>query len=385
MDTHTEKPASRVLVIDDTEQIHDDFRKIFALSAEKDEIESKLDEDAKLFFTEEFHTQAPETVHGPVIHVDSAYQGEQGIKLVQEGYDKQRPYKLAFVDMRMPPGIDGLETIENLWKIDPQLQIVICTAYSDHSWPEIMARVGKRSNLLVLKKPFDTIEVQQMTSALLLQWEQQHTLQALQRELEEQKTSIDTPHEGLPPIVDRLQKSVKDITQRSLLVDPSSDQGIQFKEQLDDLKDYLSIVTGHPSDEKQPFDLASLCDEIRTNLVPDGIDLETTWISPSLSPSFVANKRWIRKIITAMIRDVCLRSQGYTVSVHFLHKELHSQNQDKIQDVEIRVTTPRMLVSSMHAEGLGLPDLLAIVLGGAIDFDQDGDRLLLPLEAHSPS
>ena len=80
------------------------------------------------------------------------------------------PFALAFVDMRMPPGIDGLTTIVKLWEIDPDLQVVICTAYSDHGWEEIQAALPARDRWLVLKKPFDKIEVLQLAQSLTEKW-----------------------------------------------------------------------------------------------------------------------------------------------------------------------------------------------------------------------
>ena len=82
-----------------------------------------------------------------------------------------RPYALAFVDMRMPPGWDGAQTIREIWKVDPRLQIVICTAHSDYSWDALLGKLGAEDRLLVLKKPFDNIEVAQLTSALTTKWD----------------------------------------------------------------------------------------------------------------------------------------------------------------------------------------------------------------------
>ena len=72
--------------------------------------------------------------------------------------------------MRMPPGWDGLKTIEHIWEIDPNVQVVICTAYSDYSWGEITERLGRSENLLILKKPFDSAEVAQLASTLTEKW-----------------------------------------------------------------------------------------------------------------------------------------------------------------------------------------------------------------------
>ncbi|MDF2462930.1 MAG: response regulator receiver sensor signal transduction histidine kinase [Ramlibacter sp.] len=72
--------------------------------------------------------------------------------------------------MRMPPGWDGLETIEHLWASDPHLQVVVCTAYSDYPWTEFIERVHARDNLLILKKPFEPAEVMQLARALAAKW-----------------------------------------------------------------------------------------------------------------------------------------------------------------------------------------------------------------------
>jgi diguanylate cyclase (GGDEF)-like protein len=78
---------------------------------------------------------------------------------------------LAFVDMRMPPGWDGLETIEHLWKADPDVQVVICSAHTDYDWTEVVARLGHSDKLLVLRKPAEPIEVLQCATALSRKWE----------------------------------------------------------------------------------------------------------------------------------------------------------------------------------------------------------------------
>ena len=77
---------------------------------------------------------------------------------------------MAFVDVRMPPGWDGVETITRLWRVYPNLQVVVCTAYSDYSWNDIERRLGQSENLLILKKPFDNIEVIQLAHALTRKW-----------------------------------------------------------------------------------------------------------------------------------------------------------------------------------------------------------------------
>lgn len=152
----------RVLVIDDNRAIHDDFRKIFNPAVQA---ESALAEfEAALF------GDAPAEVARSPFEIDSAYQGQEGLELVCRALAENRPYGMAFVDVRMPPGWDGVETTSKIWEQDPDIQIVICTAYSDHSWDVMLDKLGHSDRLVILKKPFDNIEVLQLADALTEKW-----------------------------------------------------------------------------------------------------------------------------------------------------------------------------------------------------------------------
>ena len=78
--------------------------------------------------------------------------------------ERNKPYALLFVDVRMPPGLDGIETTARLLEQDPEVGIVICSAYSDHSWEEMTEAFGTTDRVLILKKPFDTVEVRQLAA-----------------------------------------------------------------------------------------------------------------------------------------------------------------------------------------------------------------------------
>ncbi len=153
----------RILLVDDMPTIHEDFRKILVPQTST---KSALDATRAALFGDE-----PPAASVPVFELDSAYQGQEGLAKVQASLDKGLPYAMAFVDMRMPPGWDGVETIERLWQVDPNLQVVICTAYSDASWEEVFQRLGAPDRLLILKKPFDNIEVRQLAQALTAKWQ----------------------------------------------------------------------------------------------------------------------------------------------------------------------------------------------------------------------
>ena len=166
----------RILVIDDNRAIHDDFRKVLTTTGTQ---HSPLTEAEAVLFGEKPHTEAR-----PTFSLDAASQGQDGLALVQQALKNHQPYAVAFVDIRMPPGWDGVETTQKLWEVDPDLQVVICTAYSDYSWDELITKVGSSDRLLILKKPFDTVEVLQLANALTEKWWLRHEVRRQMDDLE---------------------------------------------------------------------------------------------------------------------------------------------------------------------------------------------------------
>ena len=149
----------RVIVIDDNAAIHEDFRKILTVDVE----DTCLSDATKALFG-----KSPEqTATGFDVDLSHANQGAEGLAICKNAVETGKPFAVAFVDMRMPPGWDGLKTIAELWQVDPNLQIVVCSAYPDHSWSKIHEKFGVTDRLLILKKPFDNAEVLQLTSALV--------------------------------------------------------------------------------------------------------------------------------------------------------------------------------------------------------------------------
>ena len=156
----------RILVIDDQSQIHETFARLF-----RDNRKNSHDLDD---FEARFLDEAQPTAHptpkaspsAPVFALTHAYSGEEGIHEAKKSIESGARYSVAFVDMRMPKGMDGLETIKRLWKIDSDIQVVICTAYSDHTWDDIVACLGYNDRLLLLRKPFAHDEARQLALAL---------------------------------------------------------------------------------------------------------------------------------------------------------------------------------------------------------------------------
>jgi putative two-component system response regulator len=182
----------RVLVIDDNESIHVDFRKIMEENPRR---EMELNSAAAALFGE---PAQPVRMRAQFL-IDSAHQGQEALALIQQGIEQGRPYAVAFVDVRMPPGWSGVETVQRLWQVDPNLQVVMCTAYSDYSWNELEMALGETDRFLILKKPFDNIEVRQLASALVAKWNLARkaagALEELQKMVREQTLTIGRAHE----------------------------------------------------------------------------------------------------------------------------------------------------------------------------------------------
>jgi signal transduction histidine kinase/AmiR/NasT family two-component response regulator len=161
MKTPSAEKNLRILVVDDNRSIHSDFQKILADERTTDKARAM---EAALFGEA---TDRRQTVR---FELHSAYQGQEGFEMVRRAVAEGRPYAMAFMDVRMPPGWDGIETTTRIWEVDPEMQIVICTAYSDYSWDQMGEKLGQPDKLVILKKPFDTVEALQLATALTEKW-----------------------------------------------------------------------------------------------------------------------------------------------------------------------------------------------------------------------
>lgn len=180
--------SNRILIIDDNESIHKDFIKILTTMNDKDSI----DEDEAILFNKNNSL----THKNPLQYtIDSAYQGQDGLALVKKSMEEKQPYSMAFIDMLMPPGWNGIETIKQLWQVDSNLQVVICSAHSEYSWEDISKELGHSDNLLILKKPFEIIEICQLAVALTQKWnlrkQLQYQLNHLQTQVAERTADLE--------------------------------------------------------------------------------------------------------------------------------------------------------------------------------------------------
>ena len=160
----------RVLVVDDDDQVLAAYRRVLDGLTRKAE---PLHESALDALSTELFGAIPDSsldATAPLGEVVYCWQGEQAVQAAEAARASGQPFALVFLDMRMPPGIDGLETARRIRAIDPDVNIVIVTGYSDHKPSEITAVVGRPEKLFYIVKPFDGDELQQLATALTKRW-----------------------------------------------------------------------------------------------------------------------------------------------------------------------------------------------------------------------
>ena len=310
-----------ILVIDDTLAIHEDFRKILAPT-----VDPATEVDAMAL---DLFGPGNRRCQAKTFSVDFASQGELGVASVVEALSADRPYSVAFVDMRMPPGWDGVETVRRLWAVDPRLQIVICTAYSDFSWSSVIEQLGGADNLIILKKPFDKIEVLQLARALTEKWRLTqaggHQLERLRATLADRTAKLvqaketaaqadQATHLFLAPPAARPRASVIGTCAQLLGSELRPDQraraeAIDFCARsllasLQELRDFSRLETGRLELSQEPFDLAETVESVARLYAPAaeerGIELVVE-VDPSADGRFRGDAIRLRQILINLV------------------------------------------------------------------------------------
>lgn len=182
----------RILIVDDEEEVREAYRSILRPQSKKDDIdeiaaslfsesESSFDADDMSAFFEDDGAEmiVEEDLQTGAYDIDEASQGDEAVAKIRTAVQENRRFSLMFLDIRMPPGIDGVQAAREIRALDPDVEIVIMTAYSDYSYEEIVRTVGNPDRLLYFHKPFKSSQILQLASTLTQQW-------YLERKCEEQ-------------------------------------------------------------------------------------------------------------------------------------------------------------------------------------------------------
>jgi two-component system sensor histidine kinase/response regulator len=345
----------RLLVIDDNPAIHADFRKILCRSQSAT---NDLDEaESALFGNEKAEASLPE------FQIDSAFQGQQGLELIEKSLLEGRPYAMAFVDVRMPPGWDGVETTAKIWEKYPDLQVVICTAYSDYSWEDMLKKLGYSDRLVILKKPFDNIEVLQLAISLTEKW----------RLYQQAKLRLEDLEKMVLERTDALQKTNSELASANELLKVATERTQKMAE--------AALVA---TKAKSEF-LANMSHEIRTpmNGVIGMINLLTDTVLSSEQQEFANTIKVSADALLCIINDILdfSKIEAGKMSLEKVDFNLAETVKDSIKLLEPRaqakgITLGQMLDAEVGTHLVGDPSrlrqILLNLLGNAIKFTEKG-------------
>ena len=189
---------NRILVVDDQEDIHDDLEDMLTFNSMKAAENNKAETDAlvDLFLDE------PKKSYLPDFEILHAMSGEQACEIVKASKESNRPIAVGFIDVRMPPGIDGIEAIRQIRQVDKNIELVIMTAYTDRPLPEIIQDMELLHKLLYIRKPFVQEEIQQLALSLVEKWNIDVEKREAEQELIKNKQQLIISHKRLETLLD---------------------------------------------------------------------------------------------------------------------------------------------------------------------------------------
>ncbi len=266
--TDSSKKQCRILAVDDESEVRHAY--LQALTFDQRELETTIQD---VFNTLGEDTQ-PE--HSSGFDLSLADQGNQAIELMRQALEDGNPYTVAFIDMRMPPGIDGLETAKTLRALDDRIYIVFVTAYSDRTAAELDTVM--EHEILLLRKPFVNEEIYQLARSLSRSWQKDRRLEQALLNAEQSNRAKDqflaamshefrTPLSTLLGYGELLSQGNLNQDQRQLL-EQMEHAGKSLLFRINDVLDATKLQSGRLELHPTPFQLSKVIDELQSVYIP---------------------------------------------------------------------------------------------------------------------
>jgi PAS domain S-box-containing protein len=187
------------------------------------------------------------------------HNSEEAVEAVRTATEAGKPFALAFIDIRLHSEQDGVWAAEQIRTLDPNIEIVMVTAYDDLSPEEIVSRVPPAGKLLYIKKPLSPEEIRQFTVALSAKWRQEVELRKILTELEfhveERTTDLTKINEQLKREIEerrRAEEELRESEEKYRTILESIEEGyfeVDLAGNFTFFNDSLCEITGYPRDE----------------------------------------------------------------------------------------------------------------------------------------
>jgi CheY-like chemotaxis protein len=175
-----ETATNRILVVDDDVTLIEEYLRCLGEDYEPDSATTTLSELEKVLFGDETDESGAAR-----FSTASCTQGEPAVDAVREAIKTGKPYSIVFLDIRMPPGMDGIEAAKQIRALDPDVNIVIVTGSMSAEVDNLDAEVPPADKIFFFKKPFHAAECRQLAAALCGKWHADMALRRANEDLEQ--------------------------------------------------------------------------------------------------------------------------------------------------------------------------------------------------------
>ncbi len=285
----------RILALDDEQIILDLYRDALFFLADQDEAEYEFE-------------------------VTLCKQGDEALEAVRKAKDENDPFAVIFLDLRLPPGPDGIWTGEQIRKVDPYVNFVIVTGFFDVDPREIALRIPPEDKLLYVQKPFHVQEIRQFAASLGAKWHSEHLLRKAKSELENANSQLWETNNALSVLARNLERMraecEKRITQRTRTVIMPIVERLQqdrnlerYRTDFELLVRYIEDLTSDLASDIKIAESLSVSELRIASMIKNGISSEEIARHLYISPSTVkTHRRNIRKKLNIQDSGINLRA-----------------------------------------------------------------------------